>query len=82
MNDHKDTVQLKLATALRERIAIIEDETSRKSPTVHMERLREISERIEDLKSQLPKPIPAQLAHYLEKASYAKALEYLDGRGY
>jgi radical SAM superfamily enzyme YgiQ (UPF0313 family) len=67
-----------LATALRERLAIIGDETSRRDPEKHMARLKKISERIEELRLQLPKPIHPQLAHFLERSSYDKALEFLE----
>ena len=43
-----------------------------------MERLRDISERIDAL-AALAAPIDPQLAHYLERRSYDKALEFLEG---
>lgn len=43
-----------------------------------MERLKMISERIESLSASLPKPVDPRLAHFLERRSYDKALEYLD----
>lgn len=67
-----------LAAALRERLAIIGDETSRRDPQAHMARLKKISERIKELQVQLPKPIHPQLAHFLERSSYDKALEFLE----
>jgi hypothetical protein len=71
----------KLAEALRERLKIISDETSRQYPDQHIARLREISERIESLAATLPHPIPTRLAHYLDRRSYDKALALLEGRG-
>ena len=70
---------IQLAAALRERIAIVADEESRRDAPAHMERLRHVSERIDQLSAQLPKPIDAQLKHYLDRRSYDKALAYLEG---
>jgi hypothetical protein len=68
-----------LAEVLRERLKIISDEESRRNPEQHMERLREISQRIETLTAGLPQPIPPRLAHFLDRRSYDKALEFLGG---
>jgi hypothetical protein len=68
-----------LASALRERLAIIRDEESRRDPEKHTARLREISEKIDNLAAALPKPINPQLAHFLQRKSYDKALEFLEG---
>ncbi len=70
-----------LAAALRERLAIISDENSRRDPEVHTARLRAISEKIEKLEAALPRPIDPQLAHFLQRKSYDKALELLNGNG-
>jgi hypothetical protein len=40
-----------------------------------------ISEQIERLTDALPRPIPPRLAHFLERRSYDKALEFLEGEG-
>ena len=69
-----------LAAALRERLATIGDENSRRDPEKHMARLQVISEKIEKLESALPKPVDPQLAHFLQRKSYDKALEFLQGR--
>ena len=69
-----------LATAFRERLAIIRDEESRRDPEKHTARLREISEKIDNLAAALPKPIDPQLAHFLQRKSYDKALEFLEER--
>ena len=66
-----------LAEALRERLRIISDESSRCNRDHHMARLREISHRIESLIAALPQPIPPRLAHFLDRRSYDKALELL-----
>jgi hypothetical protein len=69
-----------LRNALRERHSIIADEQSRRDPTTHMARLRNVSEKIERLEAALPRPLDPQLAHYLNRKSYDKALEFLEGR--
>jgi hypothetical protein len=73
MND----AETDLANALRERIAIIRDEESRRDSDSHMGRLKAISEKIETLAASLPRPVDPRLAHYLERRSYDKALEAL-----
>ena len=67
--------------ALRERLAIIHDEQSRRDEAKHIARLKAISERIDDLQMRLPKPVDPRLAHYLQRKSYDKALAHLEGRG-
>ncbi|HEX4697478.1 MAG TPA: hypothetical protein VH254_07375 [Candidatus Udaeobacter sp.] len=67
-----------LKEALRERLAIIHDEQSRKNADAHMARLRAVSEKIEKLQAALPQPIDPRLAHYLQRRSYDKALEFLE----
>jgi hypothetical protein len=69
-----------LANALRERLAIIQDEESRRDQEKHMARLRAVSEKIDNLAAALPKPLDPQLAHFLQRKSYDKALEQLVGR--
>jgi hypothetical protein len=67
-----------LTAALRERLAIIGDEYSRRDPAAHTARLRAVSEKIEKLEAALPRPIDPQLAHFLQRRSYDKALEFLE----
>jgi hypothetical protein len=67
-----------LVAALRERLAIIGDENSRRGPEAHAARLRKVSEKIEKLEAALPKPIDPRLAHFLQRKSYDKALEFLE----
>jgi hypothetical protein len=66
-----------LREALRERLAIIHDEESRRDEERHMARLRVISEKIDKLQAALPQPVDPRLAHYLQRKSYDKALEFL-----
>jgi hypothetical protein len=67
-----------LRDALRERLAIIHDEESRRDEAKHIYRLRAISEKIDKLQAALPRPIDPRLAHYLQRRSYDKALEFLE----
>jgi hypothetical protein len=69
-----------LTQALRERLAIIRDEESRRDEAKHMTRLKAVSERIDNLQTRLPKPVDPRLAHYLQRKSYEKALAHLEGR--
>jgi hypothetical protein len=73
-----DPTMSDLAAALRERLAIISDEQSRRDPDHHTERLREVSEKIERLEQSLPPKIDPQLRHFLQRRSYTKALELLE----
>ncbi len=66
-----------LRDALRERLAVIQDEQSRRDEAKHVARLRAVSEKIDKLQAALPRPIDPQLAHYLQRRSYDKALEFL-----
>ena len=67
-----------LRDALRERLAIIRDEESRRNEAKHIARLRAVSEKIDLLQTSLPQPIDPRLKHYLERKSYEKALEHLE----
>ena len=69
---------LSLRDALRERLAIIHDEESRTDEAKHIARLRAVSEKIDKLEAALPQPVDPRLAHYLQRRSYDKALEYLE----
>ena len=68
-----------LANALRERLAIIADrEAYNRDAAAHLERLKTVSERIESLHRELPPPVDPELAHYLQRCSYDKALQHLE----
>jgi hypothetical protein len=66
-----------LAEALRERLAVVRDEESRRDGVKHIARLRAVSEKIDRLQESLPPAIDPRLKHYLERKSYDKALAYL-----
>ena len=67
-----------LAEALRERLAVIRDEESRRDETKHLARLRAVSEKIERLQESLPPSADPRLKHFLDRKSYDKALQYLE----
>jgi hypothetical protein len=73
-----DAALTELATALRERLAIISDEQSRRDPEHHTARLREVSEKLDHLEQSLPSKVDPQLRHFLQRRSYSKALELLE----
>ncbi len=68
-----------LAQALRERLTVIRDEESRRDHAKHIGQLRAVSEKIDRLQKSLPPSIDPRLKHYLDRKSYDKALEYLEG---
>ena len=71
-----------LATALRERLSVIADrELYARDPAAHLEKLKSVSEKITQLGAALPRPLPGDFAHYLQRASYEKALAWLDANG-
>jgi hypothetical protein len=73
-----ENVTADLAAALRERLAIIADRSSRCDREKHLARLRAVSEKIDHLQAALPRPIEPRLAHFLERKSYEKALGLLE----
>ena len=71
-----------LAAALRDRLAVIRDTAWRdRDPAGQLARLQEVSLSIVDLQRRLPAPVDPNLAHYLERCSYDKALSWLEGAG-
>jgi len=75
-----ENVMIDLTKALRERLAIVHDEKGRSDEVAHLARLQAVSEKIHKLELALPRPIAPQLAHYLKRRSYGKALEFLEAR--
>ena len=70
-----------LADALRERLAVIADrELYSRDPALHLDRLKTVSERVAALQASLPAPVNPQLAHYLQRCSYDKALAFLEAQ--
>jgi hypothetical protein len=74
-----DQYYVELAEALRDRLAVIADHQLRdQNPDTHLAKLREASERIEDLRKRLPHGADPTLDHYLRRMSLSKALEFVD----
>jgi hypothetical protein len=70
-----------LADALRERLAVIADrDLCTRDPAAHLEKLKSVSEKIMQLAAALPRPLDGNLAHYLQRASYQKALDWIEAR--
>ena len=71
-----------LAEALRARRRLITDrEFYARDPAGHLTELQRVSERISEMAAALPSPAPPQLAHYLERCSYEKALAWIESAG-
>jgi hypothetical protein len=70
-----------LAEALRERLAVIADHAHRdRDQAGHLQRLVDVSTRIERLAAALPPgELDPQFSHYLERRSYDKALAWIEG---
>jgi hypothetical protein len=78
MNQTFDSYQA-LASALRERLTVIADRAAyARDAAAHMETLKQVSERIAALQALLPSPVDPQLAHFLQRCSYDKALAFLE----
>lgn len=67
-----------LTEALRERLAVIRDEESRRDEAKHIARLRAVSEKIDRLQESLSPSADPRLKHFLDRKSYDKALQYLE----
>lgn len=71
--------QAALAEALRRRRAVIADrELYARDPAAHLDQLKGASEQIATLAQALPRPVDPQLAHFLERSSFDKALAFLE----
>lgn len=73
-----DRPEAELALALRERLSLIADDGSRQNTDQHVARLQAISEKIALLGEKLPRPVDPELAHFLARCSYDKALARLE----
>ena len=72
-------IYAQLAKALRERLRVIADrELYERDPALHLEKLRGASEAILALQTRLPANLDPNLAHYLQRCSYDKALAFLE----
>jgi hypothetical protein len=70
-----------LAEALQTRLALIANHQLRdQDPAGHLAKLKEAAEGIDLLVEQLPKDADPMLAHYLQRQSFSKALEWIEQR--
>lgn len=68
-----------LAAALKDRLALVADrEFYRRDSAAHLAQLKTVSGRITALAAQLPPGGDPQLAHYLQRCSFDKALAFLE----
>jgi predicted component of type VI protein secretion system len=76
-----DQYYVVLAEALRDRLDVIADHQLRdQNPAAHLARLKQASERIEQLRTSLPSDADPMLDHYLGRMSLSKALEFVQER--
>lgn len=76
------TLHPELATLLRGRETVIADHDWRdRDPADHLAALIRISERINEWSVENRNRIDARLRHYLDNASYGKALTHLESGG-
>jgi len=72
----------RLRDLLRRRLALIADQALRESdPAAQLDELRRVSEEIAAFHLEHQPLLPARLNHFLERASFQKALEFIDGTG-
>lgn len=70
----------RLRELLERRLVIIADQELReKNPAEQLEQLRTVSEEIMAMHQQAKGTLPPRLEHYLDRASYQKALAWLKG---
>ena len=69
-----------LATLLRRRVEIISDHVLReRDPKAQLAALAEVSQAIEAEHQARKSELPPRLRHYMQQASYQKALAYIEG---
>jgi hypothetical protein len=67
-----------LATLLQKRLDVIADREFReRDADAHLAALREVSEALDATYRTMKPQLPPRLRHFMEQASYTKALEYL-----
>jgi hypothetical protein len=70
--------QRKLEQLLEKRLHVIADGEFRdRDAAAHLDALRDVSQAIDEVYGELKPQMPPRLRHFMEQASYAKALEYL-----
>ncbi len=72
----------RLRDLLQRRLSLIADQSLRESdPAAQLDQLRCVSEEITEFHQQYQSQLPAKLNHFLERASFQKALEFVEGSG-
>ncbi len=67
-----------LQALLTERIGVIADHSFRdRDPTAHLQALKDVSEKIEQVKARDMQLFDKKLQHYLANSSYEKALNHI-----
>lgn len=80
--DPNDVPLAALARALRARRRLIADrEFYARDPAGHLAELQRASDGIAEGAAALGATVPPQLAHYLERCSYDKALAWIESAG-
>lgn len=72
----------RLAELLRRRLRVIADREFReRDPDAHLAVLRDASEALDEEYASLRGTLPARLNHFMQQASYQKALAFIEGDG-
>lgn len=70
-----------LQSLLRKRIEVIGDHSLRdKDPALHLEALKDVSEKIQQYGVTNASTFDGKLKHYMAQSSYQKALEHLESQ--
>jgi len=79
MNEASTEAYAPLLEALRARMEAVADrEHFTRDAAGHLERLRQTTEAVKALADALPPQTDPMLRHYLERTSYAKAIDWLE----
>jgi len=80
MNFPSPELSQKLCELLERRLAVIADQDLReRDPAAQLEQLKEVSEKLTTLHQENKGSLPPRLNHFLERASFSKALAWLKG---
>ena len=70
-----------LLVAVSHRLEVVADHKLRaRDPAEHLQKLKEAAAQLDALVTTLPADCDPQLRHFLERQSYAKALDWLQAR--
>lgn len=73
---------LEIEQLLRERLALIADHAFRdRYPSSHLDRLRAVSTALDRQFQDHRAKLPARLIHFMQQASYQKALAFIEDQG-